>query len=114
VHLQNKTGKVAPEHRRLSRYTTMELDDIMALPVASITAPTAHLLPLVSECAVPEGIAVLKAWGFNSKSILSAQSAEGWRPRWPRGWVLFSQCTELILFGVRGKNARTLALGGDK
>ena len=29
---QNRTGKVAPEHKRLSRYGTMELEDIMALP----------------------------------------------------------------------------------
>ena len=25
---QNKTGKVAPEHRRLSRYATLTLDEI--------------------------------------------------------------------------------------
>ena len=30
---QNKTGKVAPEHKRLNRYGTMTLDDIMAFPV---------------------------------------------------------------------------------
>ena len=29
----NKTGKVAPEHKRLARYGTMTLDEIMALPV---------------------------------------------------------------------------------
>ena len=33
---QNSTGKVAPEHRRLSRYGTMELSDIMALPVTDV------------------------------------------------------------------------------
>jgi len=39
----NKTGKVAPEHRRLHRYETMALEEIKALPVAEIAAPTAHL-----------------------------------------------------------------------
>ena len=29
---QNKTGKVAPEHRRLNRYATLSLDDILELP----------------------------------------------------------------------------------
>ena len=32
----NKTGKVAPEHRRLSRYDTMKLDEIVALPVEEL------------------------------------------------------------------------------
>src|SRR5215813_10715648 len=40
---QNKTGKVAPEHRRLSRYSTLTLDDIKGLPVAEISADIAHL-----------------------------------------------------------------------
>ena len=31
---QNRTGKVAPEHKRLNRYETMTLEDIMALPVS--------------------------------------------------------------------------------
>ncbi len=29
----NRTGKVAPEHKRLSRYPTMTVDEICALPV---------------------------------------------------------------------------------
>lgn len=37
----NKTGKVAPEHKRLSRYGTMKLSEIMALPVHDIAASTA-------------------------------------------------------------------------
>ncbi len=39
----NRTGKIAPEHKRLSRYGTMKLDEIAALPVQQIVAPTAHL-----------------------------------------------------------------------
>jgi N6-adenosine-specific RNA methylase IME4 len=40
---QNRTGKVAPEHRRLSRYGTMTLDGIKALPVPSAAAEVCHL-----------------------------------------------------------------------
>src|SRR3712207_5608843 len=40
---QNRTGKVAPEHRRLDRYDTMTLDDICAMPVAGSAADNAHL-----------------------------------------------------------------------
>jgi N6-adenosine-specific RNA methylase IME4 len=40
---QNRTGKMAPEHKRLNRYGTMTLADIMALPVAEVAADPAHL-----------------------------------------------------------------------
>ncbi len=40
---QNRTGKMAPEHKRLSRYQTMTLQDICDLPIASVVAETAHL-----------------------------------------------------------------------
>jgi len=32
----NKSGKIAPEHRRLTRYGTMRLDEILALPVVHL------------------------------------------------------------------------------
>ena len=32
----NRTGKVAPEHRRLNRYETMTTADICGLPVADV------------------------------------------------------------------------------
>ena len=35
----NRTGKIAPEHRRLSRYGTMNLDQIMILPVGGDRRP---------------------------------------------------------------------------
>lgn len=65
---QNKTGKVAPEHRRLSRYGTMSLQDIKNLPVDDITESTAHLYLWIPNALLPEGIEVLRAWGFNYKS----------------------------------------------
>ena len=64
----NKTGKVAPEHKRLSRYGTMRLPEIMALPVEQLAAPTAHLYLWCPNALLPDGIAVMKAWGFTYKS----------------------------------------------
>ena len=64
----NKTGKVAPEHKRLARYGTMTLPEIMALPVEQLAAPTAHLYLWCPNALLPDGIAVMKAWGFTYKS----------------------------------------------
>jgi N6-adenosine-specific RNA methylase IME4 len=64
----NRTGKVAPEHRRLSRYGTMDLAAICALPVAPLAADTAHLYLWVPNALLPEGLAVMRAWGFAYKS----------------------------------------------
>jgi N6-adenosine-specific RNA methylase IME4 len=64
----NRTGKVAPEHRRLSRYGTMEADVISSLPIAEISALTAHLYLWVPNALLPEGLRVMTAWGFQYKS----------------------------------------------
>src|SRR6476619_1729964 len=64
----NRSGKIAPEHRRLSRYGTMRLEEIMALPVEKLAAPTAHLYLWCPNALLPEGLAVMTAWGFTYKS----------------------------------------------
>src|SRR3954452_17671644 len=66
----NRTGKVAPEHRRLSRYPTMTVAEIGALPVAEHLCATAHCYLWVPNALLPEGLAVLAAWGFQYKSNL--------------------------------------------
>ena len=66
----NRTGKVAPEHRRLARYATLDLPAICALPVAAAAADTAHLYLWVPNALLPEGLHVLQAWGFAYKSNL--------------------------------------------
>lgn len=66
----NKTGKVAPEHKRLNRYSTMKLEEICELPVSSVSADTAHLYLWVPNALLPEGLKVLEAWGFSYKSNL--------------------------------------------
>jgi N6-adenosine-specific RNA methylase IME4 len=108
----NKTGKVAPEHKRLARYPTMKLPEIMALPVADVVADKAHLYLWCPNALLPEGIAVLKAWGFTYKSNIVWHKVRKDGGSDGRGvGFYFRNVTELILFGVRGKNARTLAPG---
>src|SRR5436189_3207507 len=108
----NKTGKVAPEHKRLSRYATMTLDEIIALPVSQVTAPTAHLYLWCPNALLPEGLAVMKAWGFTYKSNIVWHKVRKDGGSDGRGvGFYFRNVSELILFGVRGKNARTLAPG---
>jgi N6-adenosine-specific RNA methylase IME4 len=111
---QNKTGKVAPEHRRLSRYSTLTLADIKALPVAEISADIAHLYLWCPNALLPEGLEVLRAWGFRYKSNLVWHKVRKDGGSDGRGvGFYFRNVTELILFGVRGKgpDTRTLAPG---
>lgn len=109
---QNRTGKMAPEHRRLSRYSTMTLDDIKALPVESLAEDTAHLYLWVPNALLPEGLAVMNAWGFQYKSnIVWHKIRKDGGPDGRGVGFYFRNVTELLLFGVRGKNARTLAPG---
>ena len=108
----NRTGKMAPEHRRLSRYSTMTLAEISSLPVSQAAAPTSHLYLWVPNALLPEGLAVMRAWGFSYKSNIVWHKIRKDGGSDGRGvGFYFRNVTELILFGVRGKNARTLAPG---
>lgn len=109
---QNRTGKMAPEHKRLNRYGTMTLDEILALPVAGALEEAAHLYLWVPNALLPEGLRVLEAWGFKYKSNLVWHKIR--KDGGPDGrgvGFYFRNVTELVLFGVKGKNARTLAPG---
>ncbi len=109
---QNKTGKVAPEHKRLNRYGTMTLEQIAALPVAGLTRDVAHLYLWVPNAMLPEGLAVMEAWGFRYKSnIVWHKIRKDGGPDGRGVGFYFRNVTELLLFGVKGKNARTLAPG---
>ena len=108
----NRTGKMAPEHRRLTRYGTLDLAAICALPVAEIAASPAHLYMWVPNALLPEGLQVLASWGFEYKSniVWHKQRKDGGSDGRGVGFY-FRNVTELLLFGVRGKNARTLPPG---
>lgn len=109
---QNRTGKMAPEHKRLSRYPTMTLDDICDLPVEAVAAPRAHLYLWVPNALLPEGLKVMEHWGFKYKSNLIWYKVrkDGGPDRRGVGFY-FRNVTEILLFGVRGKDVRTLDPG---
>ncbi len=108
----NRTGKVAPEHKRLSRYGTMGVADICRLPVSELVAETSHLYLWVPNALLPEGLQVLSAWGFAYKTnIVWHKVRRDGEPDGRGVGFYFRNTTELLLFGTRGKNARTLSPG---
>ena len=109
---QNRTGKMAPEHKRLSRYPTMKLQEIKDLPVEAIAEDRAHLYLWVPNALLAEGMQVMENWGFKYKTNLIWYKIrkDGGPDRRGVGFY-FRNVTEMILFGVRGKNIRTLQPG---
>ena len=108
----NRTGKVAPEHRRLSRYETLSVDEIAAMPVADLTVDAAHCYLWVPNALLPWGLQVLDAWGFCYKTNLVWHKVRKDGGSDGRGvGFYFRNVTEMVLFGVRGRSARTLAPG---
>lgn len=107
----NRTGKMAPEHRRLMRYPTMKLEEIMELPVARIAKSSSHLYLWVPNALLSEGLEVMKRWGFTYKTNLVWYKIR--KDGGPDGrgvGFYFRNVTELCLFGVRG-SLRTLQPG---
>ena len=112
----NGTGKIAPENKKLLRYDTMTLDDIISLPVGNIANTEAHLYLWVPNALLPEGLAVMKAWGFQYKTNLIWEKVR--RDGQPDGrgvGFYFRNVTEILLFGVKterkSKTFRTLQPG---
>jgi N6-adenosine-specific RNA methylase IME4 len=107
---QNRTGKVAPEHKRLNRYGTMTLAEICDLPVQEIAAEPSHLYLWVPNALLPDGLKVMDAWGFKYVSnIVWEKVRKDGEPDGRCVGFYFRNVTEILLFGTRGKNARTLA-----
>ncbi len=107
----NRTGKVAPEHQRLLRYSTMTLEEILELPVGRLTAASSHLYLWVPNALLAEALEVMRRWGFTYKTNLVWYKVR--KDGGPDGrgvGFYFRNVTELLLFGIRG-NMRTLAPG---
>jgi len=107
----NRTGKMAPEHKRLARYSTMTLQQIMELPIPQLALPKSHLYLWVPNALILEGLEVMKRWGFVYKTNLVWYKIR--KDGGPDGrgvGFYFRNVTELVLFGVRG-HLRTLAPG---
>ena len=109
---QNRTGKVAPEHRRLTRYSTMELDEIKKLPVGDVTDKKCHLYLWVPNALLPEGLDVMRAWGFEYKTnIIWEKVRKDGMPDGRGVGFYFRNVTEILLFGIKGEKNRTLDAG---
>ncbi|RIH84402.1 MT-A70 family methyltransferase [Calidithermus roseus] len=107
----NRTGKVAPEHKRLSRYPTLTLDEIKEIPVSLVAAENSHLYLWVPNALLKEGLEVMEAWGFRYKTNLIWHKIR--KDGGPDGrgvGFYFRNTTEMVLFGVRGY-LRTLKRG---
>lgn len=108
----NRTGKMAPEHRRLNRYSTMKLNDIKRMPVSDVADEKSHLYLWVPNALLPEGLEVMKAWGFEYKTNLIWEKVR--KDGMPDGrgvGFYFRNVTEIVLFGIKGDNNRTLQPG---
>jgi N6-adenosine-specific RNA methylase IME4 len=108
---QNRTGKIAPEHKRLDHYATMSIDEITNLPVGKLAAPRSHCYLWVPNAFLFEGLAVLKSWGFTYKTNLIWYKVR--KDGGPDGrgvGFYFRNVTEVVLFGVKG-SLRTLDPG---
>lgn len=107
---QNRTGKVAPENKKLNRYETMDLEAIKAMPVSEIAANKSHLYLWVPNALLPDGLEVMKAWGFEYKgNIVWEKVRKDGQPDGRGVGFYFRNVTEILLFGIKGDNNRTLA-----
>jgi N6-adenosine-specific RNA methylase IME4 len=108
----NRTGKMAPEHKRLRRYPTMSFEEIAELPVARIAKPQAHLYLWIPNALISEGLDVMRRWGFTYKTniVWYKVRKDGGPDRRGVGFY-FRNVTEVCLFGTRGTNIRTRQAG---
>ncbi len=107
---QNRTGKMAPEHKRLNRYPTMPLSEIASLPVSEVADDVCNLYLWVPNALLPEGLEIMDAWGFQYKTnIVWEKVRKDGEPDGRGVGFYFRNVTEMLLFGIKGSNARTLA-----
>jgi N6-adenosine-specific RNA methylase IME4 len=108
---QNRTGKMAPEHQRLLRYPTLEMQEIYEMPVAQLAAGQSHLYLWVPNALLAEGLETMKRWGFTYKSnLVWYKTRKDGGPDGRGVGFYFRNVTEMVLFGVRG-SMRTLGPG---
>ncbi len=108
---QNRTGKMAPEHKRLHRYRTMGFEEIGALPVRSHARVPSHLYLWCPNALLREGLEIMEAWGFTYKTnIVWYKIRKDGGPDGRGVGFYFRNVTELLLFGIKG-SMRTLQPG---
>ena len=78
-------------------YPLMSIDEIKALPVASLAAEDAHLWLWTTNAALEQAYTVVREWGFEARSLLT-----WFKPYMGLGNYL-RNCTEQLIFATRGK-----------
>lgn len=107
----NRTGKIAPEHRRLHRYETMSFEEIADIPVAQCADTSAHLYLWTPNALLPQALTIMAAWGFTYKTnVIWYKVRKDGGPDGRGVGFYFRNVTEMLLFGIRG-HMRTLAPG---
>lgn len=108
---KNATGKMAPEHKRLHRYSTLDLKEIYTLPIQKLSTSNAHIYCWCPNAFLAEGLLALAFWGFTYKTMLVWHKIRKDGGSDGRGvGFYFRSVTEVCLFGVKGK-LRTLQPG---
>ena len=102
---QTAEGRTAPSSSwgkpRAGRvpYETMTQDEIAALPVGDLAADEAHIYVWTTNTYLETAYSLVRAWGFRTAQVLVWVKS-------PRGIGLggaFTNTTEFVLFGWRGK-----------
>jgi N6-adenosine-specific RNA methylase IME4 len=78
-----------------NRYSLMSIADLKAMPIGEITERDCVCFMWVTNPLLPEGMDLLKSWGFEYKTMLT------WKKTSCSGYW-FMGITEHILFGIKG------------
>lgn len=107
----NRTGKMAPEHKRLKRYETLSFEEIAALPVGKFADTPSHLYLWTPNALLREALDIMASWGFKYKTnIVWYKVRKDGGPDGRGVGFYFRNVTEMLLFGVKG-SMRTLPPG---
>lgn len=107
----NKTGKVAPEHKRLTRYTTLSFEEIMEIPVGDVAEEQSHLYLWIPNALLAQGLETMRRWDFTYKTnIIWYKIRKDGGPDGRGVGFYFRNVTEMVLFGIKGR-LRTLQPG---
>ena len=101
---KGRQGRLSPEFSGCFRYPTMPLEEIKELPVNQLSAKNAHLYLWIPCSMLPDGLAVIEAWGFRYKSIITWEKIR--QDGLPSGQTYghyFRNTAEFLLFGVKGR-----------
>ena len=89
-------------------YSTLTVSQIKEIPIKELADEEAHLYLWVTNAFLREGLEIMEAWGFEYSNVIPWIKFTKSTSRLHFGMGRdFRNCTELLLFGVRGK-LRTL------